>query len=344
MAPAVASVDKSAEANVLAAGDANGGALESLWKTRTASSVNDSDADFALGPGDVLRISLPQIDQIKDRTVRVSEEDTVALPLLGVINVTGMTEEDFRNDLSSRVGKYFYHPQVGVFLEHTENRQVAVLGSVKAPGRYRLAGHSDRIITMIGRAGGLTEGAASRILLIPAPSKVNPGAALPVAEESQSFVSVSMSRVGIADMPSNHAGPEGWVIDLSRSDNQRYLELPARAGDVIIVPEAGEVTVQGWVDKPGPFKITPGMSVLSAIAAAGGALFTSSATLLRPQGNGIKHQFPLDLAKIKSGAEADMAVQSGDVVVVERSVAGAVPYSAYFLINKLGLGFAMPVL
>ncbi len=128
------------------------------------------------------------------------------------------------------------------------------------------------------------------------------------------------------------------IIDLSRPDNQRYMEMSARPGDVIVVPAAGEVTVQGWVDKPGAFKITPGLTVLGTIAAAGGPNFSSSATLLREQSEGGKLSVPLDLSKIKRGEAADLRVRGGDVIVVERSMAGAVPYSIYFLLSKLYLG------
>ena len=55
--------------------------------------------------------------------------------------------------------------------------------------------------------------------------------------------------------------------------------------------------MEGWVENPGKFKITQGMTALSAIAAAGGAQFTLSATLLREQGNGGKLDIPLDLPK-----------------------------------------------
>ena len=34
---------------------------------------------------------------------------------------------------------------------------------------------------------------------------------------------------------------------LDRGDSRAYLSMPARPGDVIFVPEAGEVMVQGWV-------------------------------------------------------------------------------------------------
>jgi polysaccharide export outer membrane protein len=276
---------------------------------------------------------LPQFDSRKDRTVRVSEEDTIALPLLGVINVSGMTETGLRDELTRRVENYVYKPQVGVFLEHTESRDVAVLGSVKTPGRYTLASHSDTIMTILSRAGGMTEDAASRVIFVPAPHAMARGKARLVATR------LAQGAPGDGSSPTQQTLHEQVVINLSREGNRRYLELPARPGDVIIVPAAGEVTVEGWVPNPGKFKITPGMTALSAIAAAGGAQFTSSATLLREQGNGGKSDLPLHLSQIKTGTQPDVPLQGGDVVVVERSVVGAVPYTLNFLISHVGIGF-----
>src|SRR5258708_4550881 len=87
----------------------NSAKLESLWNTRMAEGATDSSETFTLGPGDLLWISAPLMDQLKDKTVRVSEGGTIALPLLGVINVERMTEEDLRGDLIHRVAKYMYH-------------------------------------------------------------------------------------------------------------------------------------------------------------------------------------------------------------------------------------------
>ena len=320
----------------VALGEDDDQALENLWRSRTDAATDDKSSNFALGPGDVLRISLPQLDSQRDRTVRVSEEDTIALPLLGVINISGMTEADLRDELTRRVGNYVYKPQVGVLIERTESRDVAVLGSVRNPGRYMLASHSDTIMTMISRAGGMTEEAASRIILVPAPRAI-------VREKARLVATTLAQGVPRDDSsPMQQTLKERVVINLTRADNQRYLELPARPSDVIIVPAAGEVTVEGWVQSPGKFKITPGMTALSAIAAAGGAQFTLSATLVREQQNGGKLDLPLDLSKIKNGTERDVPLEGGDVVVVERSVVGAVPYSLYFLVSHMGVGMGFP--
>jgi polysaccharide export outer membrane protein len=342
----VASLDQARESNA--------GALENLWKVRVVDrSVDASSAGFTLGPGDVLRISMPQFDQLKDRTVRVSEQGTISLPLVGEIGINGMTQQDLLIELSKRARKYMYHPQVEVFLLHSENREVAVLGSVKKPGRFMLTSPSDTIMTMIGRAGGLTTDAAARILLLPVPTTKEHS-----LEHNGSLASAP-SSLQSADPRGSSAAPralrdpadlssvtrqrpaEQVIISTSLAEDQRYLELPAKPGDVIVVPAAGQVTVQGWVDKPGAFPITSGMTVLGSVAAAGGPLFSSAATLLRDQRNGHKLEVALDLNKMKHGEQPDPRVQGGDVVVVERSAVGAVPYSVYFLAQRIGLGVPM---
>jgi polysaccharide export outer membrane protein len=333
-------------------GDSDSGALDRLWKARSLDSVNNhSSGSFLLGPGDLLRISIPPVEE---HTVRVSEENTIALPLLGEINVAGMTEKDLREALSARMSKYRYHPQVAVFLEKAEDRQVAVLGAVKTPGRYMLASPSDTMMTVISRAGGISEGAASHIFLIPAKTAV-PTERLASAGPEFMPTSFGAGRtespqrsadaLGASAAPSElfqpRPGDDPLVIDTSRPKGQRYLEIPARPGDVVLVPLAGEVTVQGWVDKPGSFKVTPNMTVLNAIASAGGAKFTFSATLLREKADGGKQALALDLSKMKAGEQPDLPVQGGDVIVVERSVVGAVPYSLYFLIQHVGIGLPL---
>ncbi len=320
--------------------------LRALWQSRFVDArENAGSGAFALGPGDIVHISVPLIEPLRDRTVRVSELNTISLPLIGDINLGGMSEEDLRNELNRRLRKYMYQPEVEVLLQQTENREVAVLGAVAKPGRYTLASKSDTLMTMISRAGGMNQDAASRVILIPTSrtgktdgdrrSVEADGQGLGTAH-APAFSESAMHQA--AQFGSRRPASDQCVIRLTRADEQRYLELPARPGDTIIIPAAGQVTVQGWVDKPGAFPITPGMTALSAIAAAGGAQFSSSATLVREREDGGKADLSLDLSKVKRGSQADVPVQAGDVVIVEPSVIGMVPYSFYFLANHIGFG------
>lgn len=338
------------QAPAAVAEDDSSAALEALWQQRTAVSATASNSSFTLGPGDVLRISVPMIPQLRDRKVRVSEDDTVALPLLGEIKVAGMTEQDLRQELASRLGRYMYNPQVEVYLQTPENRVVSVLGAVKAPGRYLVASRSDTVMTLLSRAGGTTESAGSQILLFLPPSAASHETAItdaPVGVGAYHLArrDATVSADGVTDSRSPAVeqvmlmeNEQGAPMVISTAGPERYLEMPVRSGDVLFVPAAGSVSVQGWVDKPGLFPITPGMTVLGSVAAAGGALFTSSATLVRPQQGIHQREISLNLSRIKAGRDPDVPVRGGDVIIVERSVTGAVPYSLYFLINKIGLG------
>ena len=57
----------------------------------------------------------------------------------------------------------------------------------------------------------------------------------------------------------------------------------------------------------------------------------------------IKSSIPLNLSKIKEGQEPDPEVHGGDVVIVERSAAGALPYSLYTIVSKMGIGIPIPI-
>lgn len=90
--------------------------------------------------------------------------------------------------------------------------------------------------------------------------------------------------------------------------------------------------VQGWVEKPGSYKITPGLTLLGAVAAAGGPLFaadTSAVNVMRTGKDGGRSLLPVDLEKLKRGEQSDIPVQTGDVIEVSASSAKIVPYGVY---------------
>ncbi len=346
--------------------------LRELWRQRTA---ENTSGDFTLGPGDVLDISVPAIDALKDREVRVSGDDTIALPLVGVMDVKGQTEQGIRDELKERLTKYMYNPQVDVFAKEYESRQVAVVGMVQKPGLYTLTSSHDTVLSMISRAGGENAEGAQRILLIPAPAGQSAQTSFllaaaaqmedspddsnrklaPVSERAQqpqnANAGVAVKRDGegqnlpasyqpqSAQIPAQLAAADPIAIDLTNVRSELELDIPARPGDVIIVPAAGEVMVKGWVKNPGAFKVSNGMTVLGAIAAAGGEMFSSDAVILRSgKAGGDKTEIPVDLSAIQKGAAPDLPIQGGDVVVVKRSAVGAVPYALYMVFSKFGTG------
>jgi protein involved in polysaccharide export with SLBB domain len=344
--------------------------LAELRKQREEDAFTPS---FALGPGDVLTISEPDLKELSQVEVRVSANNTITLPVIGEINTAGMTEDQLRKALQTRLAVYVKDPQVDVLVKEYHSREVAVLGMVRQPGLYTLASRSDTVQDMLGRAGGMTEDASSRILFIPVSSSSNftkISSAISAAHgyeegvqrigtgENQTDGSIhtaekreAAQKAGapptkqqLASLNNSELMPtaDPIVIDLTGQNGTAELDLPARPGDLLIVPAAGEVMVDGWVQNPGAYKISNGMTALGAVAAAGGAMFSSSVVVLRTNPNKTKTAFHLDLAKVKAGTQADIPVQASDVVFVQRSVLGAVPYSLYAVFQKFGTGLMVP--
>ena len=121
----------------------------------------------------------------------------------------------------------------------------------------------------------------------------------------------------------------------------RYLNLPVRPGDVIVVPGGGDVMVVGWVHRPGYFKVGSGLTVMGAIGAAGGPMYaadTGAVTLIRSVPNGSKTVLPLNLKNISEGKESDIPVKGNDVIDVPYSGLRIGPYIFYSIISRMGLG------
>jgi protein involved in polysaccharide export with SLBB domain len=161
--------------------------------------------------------------------------------------------------------------------------------------------------------------------------------ALPSADPEEILRKVSTSNSDSSISGLRGASVVPIVIDLSNPSMTGCLNLPARPGDIILVPAAGQVGVYGWVSHPGSFDVTAGMTVLGAVTAAGGAMFSSNAELLRTE-RGSRISIPLDLSKVESGKASDLPVQGGDVVLIKSSAVGAVPYGVYTLLSKFGTG------
>jgi polysaccharide export outer membrane protein len=305
--------------------------LARLWQTRTQQSAV---SDYPIGPGDLLEITVPAMEEIKDRSVRVTADGTISLPFIGRVQAAGLTEAELADQLRPRLKDYLRNPRVFIFVKEYNSRQVAVLGAVVRPGLYNLTSGSENILDMISRAGGTLPEAEPRIQLIPTE---------PLKGDAAKEI---VSTLPVALLPKDPASPilkktEPILIDvkeLSYGGHQLYLSLPVRPGDTIMVPGGAQVLVEGWVDKPGAFKMSPGLTVSGAVAAAGGALFaadTSMVTVIRPNRNGNKLSLVADLEKIKTGEMPDISLQGGDIVDVSSSSAKLVPYGIYQFLKEI---------
>jgi polysaccharide export outer membrane protein len=316
--------------------------LADLWLKRSNEKAN---TDFPIGPGDVLEISVPAIEELRSRTVRISGDGTIALPFVGKLKAAGLTEEELQQGLVERLKQYMYAPRVIVFVKEYRSRQVAVLGAVSKPGLYNVTNGADTLMDLLSQAGGIAPGADPKVYLIAAEQ----------ADKDQHAQIASL-------MPQTLLQQDPAPLILKRTDpilidvkqisfggNQQYLSLPVRPGDVIMVPSGGQVLVEGWVEKPGAYGLSPGLTVAGVVVQAGGPLYpaeVNNVKIIRPEKGGSKSFLYADLEKIKRGDAPDIPLQGGDIVEISAVNSKLVAYSFYRFFStvvNIGVGANIPV-
>src|SRR5919106_1651113 len=117
--------------------------LADLWLKRSKETAH---ADFPVGAGDILEISVPAIEELRTRTVRISGDGTIALPFVGKLKAAGLTEEELQQELIERLKQYMYEPRVIVFVKEYRSRQVAVLGAGGKTRILRVAKRAEKLV------------------------------------------------------------------------------------------------------------------------------------------------------------------------------------------------------
>ncbi len=196
-------------------------------------------AQYRLALGDTIRITVFQVPDLSLET-RITEAGVISYPLLGSVNLAGLTIAEAEQKIAKglRDGNFVRQPQVSITVIQARGNQVSVLGQVGRPGRYPLETGEVRLTDMIATAGGI--GAAGSDVVVVVGTR-----------NGQPY------RVEI-DLPSVF-GP-----------NRRNADVLLQNGDVIWVERAPTIYMYGEVQRPGAMRLERGMTVMQALASAGG--------------------------------------------------------------------------
>jgi len=248
-----------------------------------------STVDYKIGPGDLLNVKVMQAPEL-DSEARVNSQNSISLPLLGNVEVAGLTAVGAQQRIADLLSeRYMYDPHVVVSISEYKSKRVAVIGSVQTPGTYELLGKGS-LLDALAQAGGLADD-ASEIAYVTR------------RDEAGNEKSVQID------------------LDLLLDKGQSDLNIPIHMGDVVYIPETGVVYVDGAVNKPGSFPLEEDMTVSKAVTAAGGLNDVAQASDIKlvRNVNGQIQITPLDLELIQAGSESDIELQDQDVVVVGKS-------------------------
>ena len=128
-----------------------------------AVSAISAPSGYQLTTDDQIAIEVYGEDELRG-AVRLNADGAVSLPLLGSVNLAGLTLNQAAARLTELYGKdYLVNPKVNVMLIGYAKRRFAVLGQVNRPGSYEMPEGSPGgidVLEAIAIAGGYTRTAA----------------------------------------------------------------------------------------------------------------------------------------------------------------------------------------
>jgi len=268
------------------------------------SSKRDSTQDYKIGPDDLIEVTVFEEEKL-NKTVRVSSQGNVSLPLIGILKVKGLTGSEMEREIRDLLAReYIRDPHVNVFIKEYHNQRISLMGAVTKPGIYDVTGQKT-VLDLLSLAGGLRDDAGKLLFLLRPPSLDGDG--------------VKKGK------GSGEGQPRTFTADLEELliKGDLSLNFPLLHGDVINIPVAGKVFVGGLVGRPGGFPLDKRMTLSQAIAVAGGVDTKANASetrVFRYSGKGEqKEVLTFDAYAIQKGEVSDPYLQENDVVFVPRS-------------------------
>ncbi|CAN5178601.1 exopolysaccharide export protein VpsN [soil metagenome] len=126
-----------------------------------------ADENYAIRASDLLQISVFQEPDLSLQ-VRVSEDGSIRLPLIGDLPVGGMSTGQAAASIRARyLDGYLVNPQVSVTVLSFAKRRFTVLGQVQRPGAYIMPDTGEvSVLQAIGLAGGFTRLANTKKVIL----------------------------------------------------------------------------------------------------------------------------------------------------------------------------------
>ena len=246
------------------------------------------DPAYRIGAGDVLRLDVFGRPEVSGKHV-VGPDGRITVPLIGDVMLRDLTREAAHRALDERLRTYFTYPHATIAVDEYVSNQVVVLGRVERAGAQRFA-HPPTLAEVLAQAG-----------------------AMPLLDKQATLTRAAILR-----------GRERliWVDLKALLNGDPTYNLRMKKGDIVYIPDSSEtaVYVLGAVTRPGSYRLTPRMTILDALAQAGGPGENASPGRIGIYRAGKGTAELIDFAQLIDPARAvNYALQDGDVVFVPTS-------------------------
>ena len=248
-------------------------------------------SDYKIGRQDLLEIRVFDVEEL-DQVVRVADDGSITMPLLGTLDVTGLTKTELEQSIAGLLAeRYVRNPQVTVFVKEYTSKQIAVSGAVKKPGTYEMLGRKT-LLEMISMAGGLDSDIGKQIIIF---RQRNNGAT--------ERIPIDLDRLVYAADPA--------------------LNVTVAPNDIIYIPviEKVRIFVSGAVRNPDLYEVPRDepVTLLKAITLAGGTTDRAAekkVQIMRTDEDGTRVRLVVNLRQIKRGKAEDPILHPDDIVLI----------------------------
>mgnify|MGYP001552602410 CR=1 FL=1 len=256
----------------------------------------ESDPVYRLGPGDKLTLEVWNRPELSGKHT-LGPDGRLSVPLLGPLKLATMTREEASSNIGDGLKRYYKRPIVDLRVDEYHANRVTVLGRVLTPGVLEFD-TPPVLLDVLARAGSL-----------------------PVLDKQATLTRCAVFR-----------GREKIIwVDLKRLLNRGDLayNIRLKPNDLVYIPDSFDtlVYVMGAVEKPGAYRLTPDMSLMDALAQAGGPNQDANEgeiALYRP---GQEATEKLSLASLMTAdRKVNYALEEGDVVYVQKRGIAEVGY------------------
>jgi polysaccharide export outer membrane protein len=238
-----------------------------------------AQTEYVIGPQDVLSVTVFDQADLSGKFT-VDADGTFSYPLIGRVKASGLTIRALETELKRLLsGDYLKNPQVTVEIATYKSQRVFVHGEVKNPGTFPLTGDMT-LIEALAQAGSTTSTAGDEALIVRPKPGTSKGPMLPGQQPDAEVIHVNLKDLQAGTLAQN---------------------LTLRDGDTIVVPKGQPIYVFGQVKMPGAYTAEPGMTVLQALALAGGVTDRGSTGRVK-------------IVRIVDGKKTEIKVQLTDLV------------------------------
>jgi len=241
--------------------------LQRLTVQEPAYSENGGVAEYLIGPGDILLITLWRGMQFDRVSITVRPDGKISFLFLENLQVSGLTPSQVDDLITTRLARFMRQPQIDVVVQEYNSKKVALFGEVNRLGAQLLSGPNiyplkgkTTLLDLLLTAGGHTEHADLNRVEISRQGhvfKVDLYKALFQGEPQYNVVVQPGDRVVVPPLP--RAQPKVFVIGEVRTPGGYTLERDDRVFDAIskaggfgAAPALKKVRVLRYGDRTSP--------------------------------------------------------------------------------------------